>query len=280
MTSFYFRSALLRPPIAVVLCGARSRIHINRSSDYGSYSGLTDWSQIASIFSFAIRVNISNRPMAVATALAYDKMEELKWTACPAGGTDQITLDDTFIRIWQSVPGDSDGGPGRPDIREHLRSCAFRIDCGFPRDVCGRPHRFPRGMVQRGNCGHNACTHRRDHRFREYAQRCRFNGAVGWQIHLHPGPGYERLDMAAGPADDSHVDGDHIHSATGRDLSHKCSFQRGPDGLSRRSHSIFLMPAASAMRLPAASRIPHRPRGERPTKSGPTSPHWRLCTMT
>ena len=60
---------------------------------------------IASIFSFAIRANISNRQMAVATALAYDKMEELKWTASP-GGTDQITLDNRFIRTWQIVPGD------------------------------------------------------------------------------------------------------------------------------------------------------------------------------
>ena len=61
---------------------------------------------IASFFSVAIRANISNRQMAVATALAYDKMEELKWTTSPAGGTDQITLDDRFIRIWQIVPGD------------------------------------------------------------------------------------------------------------------------------------------------------------------------------
>jgi prepilin-type N-terminal cleavage/methylation domain-containing protein len=30
---------------------------------------------VASIFSFAVRANISNRQMAVATALAYDKME-------------------------------------------------------------------------------------------------------------------------------------------------------------------------------------------------------------
>lgn len=61
---------------------------------------------IASIFSFAIRANISNRQMAVATALAYDKMEELKWAEPGAGGTDQVTLDDRYIRIWQILPGD------------------------------------------------------------------------------------------------------------------------------------------------------------------------------
>ena len=55
---------------------------------------------VAAIFSFAIRANISNRQMAVATSLAYDKMEELKWTASLADGTDQITLDDTYLRTW------------------------------------------------------------------------------------------------------------------------------------------------------------------------------------
>ena len=38
--------------------------------------------------------------MAVGTSLAYDKMEELKWTASPADGTDQVTLDDTYLRTW------------------------------------------------------------------------------------------------------------------------------------------------------------------------------------
>jgi Tfp pilus assembly protein PilV len=61
---------------------------------------------IASIFSFAIRANISNRQMAVATALAYDKMEELKWATSPSGGTDQVALDDKYLRVWQITPGD------------------------------------------------------------------------------------------------------------------------------------------------------------------------------
>jgi prepilin-type N-terminal cleavage/methylation domain-containing protein len=60
---------------------------------------------VASVFSFAIRANISNRQMAVATALAYDKMEELKW-AQSSGGSDQVTLDDTYIRAWQVGSGD------------------------------------------------------------------------------------------------------------------------------------------------------------------------------
>jgi Tfp pilus assembly protein PilV len=55
---------------------------------------------VAAIFSFAIRANISNRQMAVATSLAYDKMEELKWSAILADGTDQVTLDDTYLRSW------------------------------------------------------------------------------------------------------------------------------------------------------------------------------------
>lgn len=61
---------------------------------------------IASIFSVSIRANLSNRQMAVATALLYDKMEELKWTASISSGTDQVTLDDKYIRTWQVVPGD------------------------------------------------------------------------------------------------------------------------------------------------------------------------------
>jgi len=61
---------------------------------------------VASIFSFAVRANISNRQMAVATALVYDKMEELKWAPSPGGGSDQVTLDDTYIRAWQVGSGD------------------------------------------------------------------------------------------------------------------------------------------------------------------------------
>ena len=38
--------------------------------------------------------------MAVGTSLAYDKMEELRWTTSLADGTDQVTLDDTYLRTW------------------------------------------------------------------------------------------------------------------------------------------------------------------------------------
>jgi prepilin-type N-terminal cleavage/methylation domain-containing protein len=61
---------------------------------------------LASIFSLAIRANINNRQMAVATALAYDKMEELKWATSISSGSDQVTLDDRYIRTWQIVTGD------------------------------------------------------------------------------------------------------------------------------------------------------------------------------
>jgi Tfp pilus assembly protein PilV len=56
---------------------------------------------VASIFSFTVRANITNRQMAVATSLLYDKMEELKSMPSPADGTDRITLQDTYIRTWQ-----------------------------------------------------------------------------------------------------------------------------------------------------------------------------------
>ena len=38
--------------------------------------------------------------MAVGTSLAYDKMEELRWTATLADGTDQVTVDDVYLRTW------------------------------------------------------------------------------------------------------------------------------------------------------------------------------------
>jgi len=38
--------------------------------------------------------------MAVGTSLAYDKMEELRWTASLADGTDQVTVDDVYLRTW------------------------------------------------------------------------------------------------------------------------------------------------------------------------------------
>jgi Tfp pilus assembly protein PilV len=55
---------------------------------------------VAALFSFTIRANITNRQMAVATSLLYDKMEELKTTPFPIDGTDQVTLDDAYIRTW------------------------------------------------------------------------------------------------------------------------------------------------------------------------------------
>lgn len=44
--------------------------------------------------------------MAVATALVYDKMEELKWAASLSDGTDYVTLGDQYIRTWQVGSGD------------------------------------------------------------------------------------------------------------------------------------------------------------------------------
>jgi prepilin-type N-terminal cleavage/methylation domain-containing protein len=61
---------------------------------------------LASIFSVAIRANISNRQMAVATTLVYDKMEELKSRPSITSGSDLVTLDDRYIRTWQVVTGD------------------------------------------------------------------------------------------------------------------------------------------------------------------------------
>ena len=56
---------------------------------------------VASIFSFAIRANISNRQMSMATALLYDKMEELKWATQPADGSDILTQGATYLRVWR-----------------------------------------------------------------------------------------------------------------------------------------------------------------------------------
>jgi prepilin-type N-terminal cleavage/methylation domain-containing protein len=63
---------------------------------------------VASTFSFAIRTNITNRQMAVATSLLYDKMEEFR--AAPFNGTIWETPTETetvvvagqaYIRSWQ-----------------------------------------------------------------------------------------------------------------------------------------------------------------------------------
>jgi prepilin-type N-terminal cleavage/methylation domain-containing protein len=63
---------------------------------------------VSSIFTFAIRANINDRQMAVATALVYDKMEEFRsaawtdslWTA-GAGSEDLSLQSGKYIRTWQ-----------------------------------------------------------------------------------------------------------------------------------------------------------------------------------
>ena len=62
---------------------------------------------VASMFSVAIRANVSNRQMAVATALLYDKMEQFKSTPLDnplwknPDGFDYITQETTYVRVWQ-----------------------------------------------------------------------------------------------------------------------------------------------------------------------------------
>jgi len=63
---------------------------------------------VSSIFTFAIRANINDRQIAVATALAYDKMEEFRfsgWTDSlwiPGTGSENISLPSgQYIRTWQ-----------------------------------------------------------------------------------------------------------------------------------------------------------------------------------
>ena len=67
---------------------------------------------VASVFSFAIQANGSNRQMAVATALLYDKMEEIRSTPFTdtlwinADGSDGVTEDGgRYIRVWQISAG-------------------------------------------------------------------------------------------------------------------------------------------------------------------------------
>ena len=58
------------------------------------------------MFSFAVRVNISNRQMATATALLYDKMEQFKSTPLDdplwnnSDGSDDVTQATTYVRVW------------------------------------------------------------------------------------------------------------------------------------------------------------------------------------
>jgi prepilin-type N-terminal cleavage/methylation domain-containing protein len=61
---------------------------------------------VASVFAFAVRANVSNRQMAIATALLYDKMEEFKvvspgdpiWT--DGDSSDEIVQDGVYLREW------------------------------------------------------------------------------------------------------------------------------------------------------------------------------------
>ena len=61
---------------------------------------------VASMFSFAVRANISNRQVSTATALVYDKMEQFKSTPLDdplwnnSDGFDYVTQDTTFVRAW------------------------------------------------------------------------------------------------------------------------------------------------------------------------------------
>jgi prepilin-type N-terminal cleavage/methylation domain-containing protein len=69
---------------------------------------------VAAIFSYSIRVNTTNREMAIATALAYDKMEELRavpfndplWTNTAVSET-VVADHQSFTRLCQfdsSIP--------------------------------------------------------------------------------------------------------------------------------------------------------------------------------
>jgi len=61
---------------------------------------------VASMFSFAVRVNLSNRQMATATALLYDKMEQFKSTPLDdplwnnSDGFDDVIEETTYVRVW------------------------------------------------------------------------------------------------------------------------------------------------------------------------------------
>ena len=65
---------------------------------------------VASMFSFAVRANIADRQMAVATALVYDKMEEFRSTAFDqplwknGDGFDYVVKEVTYMRVWQVSP--------------------------------------------------------------------------------------------------------------------------------------------------------------------------------
>jgi prepilin-type N-terminal cleavage/methylation domain-containing protein len=65
---------------------------------------------VATMFSFAISANASNRQMAVATTLLYDKMEEFKSTPLDSplwmngDSSDDVFRDATFTRVWEISP--------------------------------------------------------------------------------------------------------------------------------------------------------------------------------
>jgi len=67
---------------------------------------------VASVFSFAVRTNSTNRQMAVATTLLYDKMEEFRsapfthavWMN--ATGSETLVIGgERYVRAWQIKPG-------------------------------------------------------------------------------------------------------------------------------------------------------------------------------
>ena len=66
---------------------------------------------VASMFSFAVRANIADRQMAMATALLYDKMEEFRSTSFDqplwknGDGFDYVVKETTYMRVWQVSPG-------------------------------------------------------------------------------------------------------------------------------------------------------------------------------
>jgi Tfp pilus assembly protein PilV len=67
---------------------------------------------VASIFSFAIRSNGTNRQMAIGTTLLYDKMEQFKsasftdpvWTI-PTGSETLLVGGERYVRTWR-IGGD------------------------------------------------------------------------------------------------------------------------------------------------------------------------------
>jgi type II secretory pathway pseudopilin PulG len=60
---------------------------------------------VATVFSFAIRTNVSDRQMAVATALVYEKMEEFRSASFTgviwANGSETVVVaGERFVRKW------------------------------------------------------------------------------------------------------------------------------------------------------------------------------------